>query len=93
MSSKAPNVNTSDHLKEYRPKHPQFRRALCRHFENGKCLRGDLCNFAHGRQQLIGASEIKAGKPSSPKCPSPTFRQYQQLSNDYVMVELDDSLP
>lgn len=77
----------SIHRREFRPKHPQFRRAMCRHFERGTCKRGDLCNFAHGRDQLVGATRVEPGKPSSPKCASPTFRQYQQLSTDYVMVD------
>ena len=29
-----------------------YKTALCRHWELAKCLRGDACTFAHGRDEL-----------------------------------------
>ena len=32
--------------------HPNFKSSLCRHFREGYCERGHLCNFAHGKDDL-----------------------------------------
>ena len=79
----------SKHQAQFNPTHPQFRRKVCRHFLRGRCDRGEHCNFRHdeGGDAVLTTHIITNGKPTSPKCASPTMRKYHSLSDDYVVVE------
>jgi Zinc finger C-x8-C-x5-C-x3-H type (and similar) len=38
----------------------KYKTSLCRHFENlGKCDLADKCHFAHGKDELRKASDVK----------------------------------
>ncbi|MCH88182.1 hypothetical protein A2U01_0009065 [Trifolium medium] len=32
----------------------KYKSRMCHHWENGNCLRGDACRFAHGEAELAG---------------------------------------
>ena len=71
----------------YDPQHPRFRRALCRHWQRwGRCERGELCNFAHGEEQLtrslVPGTRLPAARPQG----SATVEKYESLADEYVMV-------
>ena len=92
-SSSSPSA--ADGFREaYAPDHPNFRRALCRHWLRGRCARGAMCNFAHGNEELRRGDQpaamverLERGTPTSPARRSETVELYEQLASDYVLVD------
>tara|TARA_B100002051_G_scaffold227445_1_gene223545 strand:+ start:156 stop:449 length:294 start_codon:yes stop_codon:yes gene_type:complete len=73
----------------YDPQHPRFRRALCRHWQRwGSCERGDLCNFAHGEEQLARSLVRGTQLPTArlQQQGSAIVEKYESLADEYVMV-------
>lgn len=84
-----PTVDSTPFREAHNPRHPQFRRALCRHWQRrGSCERGDLCNFAHGEEQLVRSLQPGTGA-SSPSRASATVEKYEALAEEYVMVAFE----
>ena len=62
-----------------------YKTKKCRHYEIGKCKLGNLCNFAHGDQELRSSKQHDS---MTPKSKSINNQQYSDVGEAYERILL-----